>query len=467
MQAMTTTSHKTAALTAASALALWDAAESTADKVRAGAAMADVLRTSATKAPKKKATGPSDVLNAENLAASLKRLTVIVERRASIPILSTVLIKSKDGRLTLYATDRDMIYSEVLRAPGLPPFRMAVNAAALAGALRGASGDIAFRDDTVKPEPGSTYETYERGEKATKPRLPDYFLTVTADGLEVKLPGFAPADFPIMKAPQLPEGAVGLNGTSEAPPHASATLPAADLLDILGFVKPAISTEETRYYLNGAYMHATVEMGQTYLNCVATDGSRLLKASLEGGGGFQHTMPGVIIPRKAVDWLLRNLKDDEVQVDVWPEQIRFTSATGCFQTKLIDGSFPDYQRVIPGDQPRAALYIDDGKAAGAAIKRVTSQGAATRCKSVQLRWGKGAAEIMLNESSKATTAMPGVSFSGDASAIDLDFNGDYLREMIETGSPVEMVIYGANDPAKFTWPGRPGRLGVVMPLRRA
>ena len=459
---MTATSHKAAALTAASALALYDAATTTPDKLRAAAAMAEVLRASASKAPKKKASaGPTDILNAPNLIVALKRLTMIVERRSSIPILSTVLLKSKDGRLTLYATDLDMIYSEVLRAPGLPSFRMAINANALAGAIRGASGEITFRDDTIQPEPGATYETYERGEKVTKPRQPDYFLTVLADGLEVKLPGFA-----LMKVPQLPENVTNVDGNSDRPPAATTIMATADFLDILSFVQPAISKEETHYYLNGVYLHTTVEMGLTHLNCVATDGSRLLKASLEGAGGFPHAMPAVIIPRKSVEWLLRNLKDDELQIDVWEQQIRFTTATGCFQSKLIDGSFPDYQRVIPSDRGAAMLGIADGKATGAVLGRVLTQ-SAERIRSIRLHVGDGKVGVSLRnlEGVTVNTELPGVDVKAE-SGFELSFNGAYLREMIETDSPVDVEVYpGDHHPAKFTWPGKSGRLGVLMPLR--
>lgn len=440
-ETMTPTTHKAAALTAVSALALYDAAESTADKVRAAAAMAEVLRAKLPK-PKPPKAAP-DLLTVENLVVTMKRLSMIVERRSTIPILSHVLLEAKDGMLRLSATDLDMIYTETMRAPGCPDFVATASAHDLAGALRGAKGDVAFRAEVIP------------GEK------PEHYLHVSAGGLDVRLPGLAPKDFPVLRTPHHHDGTAYIPST--------ATLEIERLLEPLQFVRTAVSAEETRYYLNGTYMHVIYRDGTPRLTFAATDGSRLLVDMGEDGAGFDNLMPGVILPRKAIDWMLRNIRDDEAQVDVWAQQVRVTTVTGCFQFKVIDGNYPDYQRVIPADRGRTVLGLPNGKEAAETLDRVLSQ---TKEKSAAITidlLSPETAEVRLRsaEGGTATIRLADVHVIGPRH--DVDFNGRILREMIALAGVSEMSLsfYGDSaDPVRLDWPQWSGRLGVVMPLRR-
>ena len=149
---------------------------------------------------------------------------------------------------------------------------------------------------------------------------------------------FTLACLPIADYPQMAGGDLG---------H-SFSLSAADLKRLIDRTRFAISTEETRYYLNGIYLHAAKSDGVSMLRAVATDGHRLARMELplpDGASG----MPGVIVPRKAVSELRKLLEemDQEVSVSLSDTKIRFAFGATVLTSKLIDGTFPDYDRVIP------------------------------------------------------------------------------------------------------------------------
>lgn len=434
---------RTAALTGAAALAMYDAAQTNPDRLRAAAAMAEVLRFPP--APKiakaKAAAGPTDTLTAENLAATMKRMTAIVEKRSSIPICACVKLVSKDGRLTITGTDLDIIYVETLRAPDLSNFDVAVNAADLAKALGKAKGDVGL---TAVPFEGAS-------------------LTVVAGGLETQLPGLLVSDFPDMAMP-------------EGKPY-SRTLPSTALVNPLTFVLSSISTEETRYYLNGVYMHVTLEDGAPGLTFVATDGSRMMK-DRGHAHRFEAEMPSALIPRKTVDWIVKHLGGDDVQVDIWAapksdhsntgaSQMRFTTARGELRSKMIDGNFPDYARAIPSGPSAHVIGIPDPKAFAGTVRQL---GAATgeRSQSVRLALDpiKGVAGSSRTVDGKTmTAAMYGPTYVGDA--VEIAYNAAFLSDIVcaMPDDVVTMGFAGPNDPALFLWDAAPGRCAVLMPLR--
>jgi DNA polymerase-3 subunit beta len=134
------------------------------------------------------------------------------------------------------------------------------------------------------------------------------------------------------------------------PPASSATfeIGARDLKRLIDKTRFAISTEETRYYLNGIYLHTAQRGKEQTLRAVATDGHRLAQAELPAPKGAVG-MPGIILPRKTVHELQRLIEGSEgkVTVGVSPAKARFEIGTITLTSKLIDGTFPDYARVIP------------------------------------------------------------------------------------------------------------------------
>lgn len=435
MSEPTTTTHKAAALTAASALAMWDAAQSGPDQRRAGAAMADLLRRKGHLIDQKTAsvkTKPAKVddrtLSAETLGLTLRRMMGIVNDKAPMPPLRNVYLEASDGGLRIVGTDLDMIYEERLEAPNLEPFVATVPVKGLALALRGAKGEVKL--------------TVVYGGQNLK--------VEAADGTVTYLNALEGATFPFMILPETkPTGGV---------------MPVAELLGALEFVSPAISAEETRYYLNGVYMHD--EGGLTF---VATDGSRLLRdrlptSPLTFAPATENRKDGAIIPRAAITWMLKNLKGAEVKVDIWESKMRLTTQTGVFTTNLIDGSFPQYQRVIPrDDDSRSGLGVDDAKAFAAALRKA---GAMTGTKSacVVLESCDGAVSAAGRNLGGNRVDVP-LSCAAVGDKIDVAVNANLLAEMIDDRGPFTIGFAGPNDPGLILWPEHTGRCGVIMPMR--
>jgi len=126
------------------------------------------------------------------------------------------------------------------------------------------------------------------------------------------------------------------------------SIKAGVLRDLIDRTRFAISTEETRYYLNGIYIHATESEGQAVLRAVATDGHRLARVEEPLPEGAK-AMPGVIIPRKTVNEIRKLAEEtqDEIVVRLSDTKVQFALGTVTLTSKLIDGTFPEYERVIP------------------------------------------------------------------------------------------------------------------------
>ncbi|MBV9757178.1 MAG: DNA polymerase III subunit beta, partial [Alphaproteobacteria bacterium] len=251
------------------------------------------------------------------LLKALAHVQSVVEKRNTIPILANVLIAVRDGRLKLTATDMEIAIVE--------------DVPATASRDGGTTAPAATLYEIVRKLPDGAEVEFDHpgGETALKLRAGRFSTSLVVLPTE---------DFPSMTAGSLPHRFV----------VAAATLRA--LIDRTRF---AISTEETRYYLNGIYLHAAESEGTKVLRAVATDGHRLARVEepLPDGAG---AMPGVIVPRKTVAEL-RKLLDEEsggVEVGLSDTRIRFQLGPVELTSKLIDGTFPEYERVIPRDNDK-------------------------------------------------------------------------------------------------------------------
>ena len=241
------------------------------------------------------------------LLKSLGHVQSVVERRNTIPILSNVLIEaSEEGNLRLMATDLDLQINETVQANVTQPGATTVSAHTLFDIARklpeGSQVELSAADGKMQINAGRA-----RFNLATLPR----------------------DDFPVIAEGELPT---------------AFELPAATLRQIIDKTRFAISTEETRYYLNGIFLHVT----DGDLKAAATDGHRLARVTVPSPEGAQG-MPDVIIPRKCVAELRKLLDelDGSVQVSLSESKVRFGLGSAILTSKLIDGTFPDYNRVIP------------------------------------------------------------------------------------------------------------------------
>ncbi len=269
------------------------------------------------------------------LLKSLGHVHRVVERRNTIPILGNVLIRADSTQLSLKATDLDLEVTETLAAETATGGSTTVPA-------------HMFYDIVRKLPDGSQIILESDGDRAV--------MAIRAGRSRFTLQTLPESDFPDLAAGDLSH---------------SFTLPASDVKRLIDRTQFAISTEETRYYLNGIYLHSAGSAKAASLRGVATDGHRLAQVDLALPKGATG-MPGVIVPRKTVGEVQRLIEDNEAEVaiELSNGKIRFTIGNVVLTSKLIDGTFPDYGRVIPQNNDKE-LLVDKADFA-AAVDRVST-----------------------------------------------------------------------------------------------
>ncbi|MCF6221213.1 MAG: DNA polymerase III subunit beta [Robiginitomaculum sp.] len=357
------------------------------------------------------------------LLGALGHVQNVVERRNTIPILSNVLMTAENSTISFVATDLDIEISEQ------------------------AAADVSAPGDMTAP----AHTLYDIARK-----LPDgaeVSLAIGADGrLEVNA-GRSQFVLPLLPAGDFPKM------TADGFTHNFA-LGAAELIRLIDKTKFAISTEETRYYLNGIYMHDIDDK----LRCVATDGHRLAlceMAAPDGAGG----MPGIIIPRKTVAELRRLIDglSETIEISVSEAKIRFTVGSAVLTSKLIDGTFPDYDRVIPkgGDKQ---LVIDNGVFASA-VDRVSTI-SAEKSRSIKLSLEGDNLTLAVNNPEHGN-AVEDLMVDYGAEELEIGFNAKYLLDVTAQieARDVHFHLSDPASPALVKDPDDPGALFVLMPLR--
>ncbi|MER8478390.1 DNA polymerase III subunit beta [Mesorhizobium sp. M1163] len=365
----------------------------------------------------------------EALLPALGLVSKAVERRTTIPVLANVMlaVDAKAGTLTITGSDMDC----ELRA----------SLACQAGKDETFTLPASILHDAVRKMP----EGAEIALLAEKD-----FATLTAGRSRFKIQVLPSTDFPTM---------------SEGTFSHSFDLDAGLFERMLDTVSFAISSEETRYYLNGIYWHA----GENYLNAVATDGHRLAKftATLpEGAAG----MPGIIIPRRTVG-LIRQLLGDKgvVKVSLSDTKIRVETGKAALLSKLIDGSFPDYVRVIPtGNQNH---FTVEREALASAVDRVTTV-SSERGSAVKFAFEAGGNLVLTTNNPDAGSANDEVTIEhGEGSSVEIGFNGRYCLDLLNA-SESKRLVFSLGDPASPTLiqPETADETGlkplfVLMPMR--
>jgi DNA polymerase III subunit beta len=362
------------------------------------------------------------------LMKALGHVQSAVERRNTIPILSNVLLSAERDRLTFSATDLDMEIIDEALAQVDQPGQITAPAHTLYEIVRklpdGADVSLSFTGEDPR-------------------------LTVQAGRSRFNLPVLPAGDFPVMSSEGL-SAAVGVDVT--------------DLIRLIDKTRFAISTEETRYYLNGLYLHTVVDNGVQKLRAVATDGTRLALAEMlapEGSAGS----PGVIVPRKTVAEARRLLEDAGEQVDlqVSPQKVRFEFNGAALTSKVIDGNFPDYVRVIPKDNDRVMMV--DNKLFAKAVDRVATI-SAEKSRSVRMAIEPGRMTLTVRNM-EAGQAIEEIEVDYGGEPFELSFNARYLLDVTDqiTAEQAEFRFGGPNDPALVLDPADPDVRYVLMPLR--
>jgi DNA polymerase III subunit beta len=360
------------------------------------------------------------------LLKSLSHVQSVVERRNTIPILSNVLIEaSGEGSLKLMATDLDLQIVDSVEAQVETPGATTVPAHTLF--------------DIVRKLPEGSQVSLS----AT-----DGKMLVVAGRARFNLATLPRDDFPVIAEGELPT---------------RFELPAETLKQIIDKTRFAISTEETRYYLNGIFFHVSDE-ATPVLKAAATDGHRLARVTVARPDGAAG-MPDVIIPRKCVGELRKLLDeiDGTVGVSLSASKVRFDLGTAILTSKLIDGTFPDYSRVIPTGNDK--LLKLDPKSFMQGVDRVATI-ASEKTRAVKMSLEKDKITLSVTSPENGTAAEE---VSGDygADAFDIGFNARYLMDILGQieGDSVEVHLADAAAPTLIRENDKAPALYVLMPMR--
>jgi len=361
------------------------------------------------------------------LLKSLGHVQSVVERRNTIPILSNVKVEARDGRLNLNATDMDLDIAEAVDAEVAVPGEITAPAHTLY--------------DIIRKLPEGAQVELETDDEAQ--------LTLRSGRSRFSLACLPTEDFPVMAGGDLPQEFL---------------LPAGELRGLIDRTRFAISTEETRYYLNGIYVHAAQRDGVDVLRAVATDGHRLASVEMplpEGAAG----MPGVIVPRKTVAELRKLIDEtgEDIAVSLSETKIRFSFDDAILTSKLIDGTFPDYERVIPADNNKI-LEVDCRQFAEA-VDRVSAI-STEKSRAVKLALSSGNLVLSANSPDNAS-ASEELEVVYAADPVEIGFNSRYLLDITQQieGDTTQFVLSDSASPTIVREVGDTGALYVLMPMR--
>jgi DNA polymerase-3 subunit beta len=362
------------------------------------------------------------------LLKALSHMHRVVERRNTIPILANVLLRAEKSSLQLKATDLDLEVTETIAAEVSPGGATTVPA-------------HMFYEIVRKLPEGSQVALETADDRAT--------LSIRAGRSRFTLQTLPESDFPDFAAGDMTH---------------RFKLAAGDLKRLIDKTQFAISTEETRYYLNGIYLHAAGSGKAAMLRGVATDGHRLAQYELPLPAGAAG-MPGVIVPRKTVGEVQRLIEDSEaaVEIELSQAKIRFKIGDVGLISKLIDGTFPDYARVIPlGNDKELQVQKKEFEAAVDRVSTISSE----RGRAVKFSLSNGRLVLSVtNPDSGSATEELEVEYG--AAPLEIGFNARYLLD-------IAAQLDGEVAVLKFADPGSPtliqdkdskGALYVLMPMR--
>ncbi|TQS71486.1 DNA polymerase III subunit beta [Rhodobacteraceae bacterium] len=362
------------------------------------------------------------------LLKAVSQAQSVVERRNTIPILANVLIEAEGDSVSFRATDLDI--EVVDRAPAQVERAGASTVSAV------------MLHEIVRKLPDGALVTLTADADAGR-------MNVEAGRSSFHLATLPKEDFPVM-------------ATSDYAANFAAK--AGVLKRLFEKSRFAISTEETRYYLNGVYLHVTAGEDGQVLRAVATDGHRLARIDAPLPDGAEG-MPGVIVPRKTVGELRKLLDEDDVQINVSVSEtkVRFATPTITLTSKVIDGTFPDYTRVIPvGNTKR--LEVDASEFAKAVDRVATVSSERSRAVKLALEADKLVLSVNAPDAGAAEEELV-VAYSDER--LEIGFNAKYLLEIANQVDRENAVFLfnSSGDPTLMREGNDASAVYVVMPMR--
>lgn len=368
------------------------------------------------------------VIEADILQKALSHVQNVVEKRNTIPILAHVKLEAEEDKLRLTATDMDIAIVEEVSATVEEKGALTVPAHMLF--------------DIVRKLPSGAQLSIE-GETAIGK------VFIKSGPSNFTLGCLNAADFPAMEKGEFTHHFI---------------VPAKDCMSLIDKPKFAVSTEETRYYLNGIYFHSVEGVEGKKLRSVATDGHRLARIEVDQPEGAAD-IPGVIIPRKTILELKKLLEQniENVNVSMSATKIRFVCGEATLLSKLIDGTYPDYEKVIPSANNK--LMEIELETLKEAVDRVSIV-ASDKLRAVKFNLEKGKLTLSA-DSQESGTAKEEVEVQYEEDLIETGFNSRYLLEMLNQieGAVVQIYFANSTSPALVRDTGDASALYVVMPMR--
>jgi DNA polymerase-3 subunit beta len=360
------------------------------------------------------------------LLKAASRAIGVVERRATIPILQHLLLEASGASLSIRATDLDIEIVEAL------PARVLRDGTATLPAHT-------FHEIIRKLPDGSEINLTAEEDK----------MAVAAGRSKFTLSTLPREDFPMMASAEF--GRVF-------------QIQSSTLRRLFDKTKFAISTEETRYYLNGVYFHIADDDGQSKLRAVATDGHRLARVDTDIPINAEG-MAGVIVPRKTVSELRKLLENDDdlLNVAVSETKIRFSNGPMNLTSKVIDGTFPDYMRVIPSNN-QLKMEVSPDRFSAAVDRVATVASERTRAVKMSLSHNRIVLSVDSQETGSATEELEA---SYTDPPLEIGFNSRFLMDIasqIDSETAVFMLS-DPNTPILVREGDDTSVIFVVMPLR--
>jgi DNA polymerase-3 subunit beta len=362
------------------------------------------------------------------LLKTLNHVQSIVEKRNTIPVLSNVRIEAMGDGISFKATDMDTEITEIADAKILETGATTAPAHMLYDIVRklsdGSEVEITFPDD--------------KGQ-----------LTIASGRSKFALSTIGVEDFPVISGDKLP---------------INFSIGREELKDVIDRTQFAVSTEETRYYLNGLYIHAKNEGSTKLLRIVATDGHRLacVESPLPQGA---EKIAGVIVPRKTIGEirkLLDDTKAEYVDISLSENKVRFALEYIVLTSKLIDGTYPDYERVIPTDNDK--LLELKVKELANAVDRVSVVAERTRAIKMHTSSNK---VIITTSSPDLGSAMEELEAKYDNDSLEIGYNFRYLLDILAEvkGENVQISFSDASSPSVIHDTSDASAIYVLMPMR--
>ena len=370
-------------------------------------------------------------INSTDLLKALSHIHGIVEVRHPLPILSNIILEAKDDKLILSSTNLDIYCSDKIKAEVLKSGEVSVPAVTF------------FEIIKRLPSGSEVLMIMEEGENEIK---------LTCGRSKFNLSTLKTDDFPIISDSDLSTNFV---------------LSADELIRIIDKTKFAVSNEETRYYLNGIFLHKAERDSIQFLRAVATDGHRLAQYDIPLPQGAED-ITGIIIPKKTI-YELRKVLDDangDVSVSLNENKIKFSFNDLKVVSKVIDGTFPDYTKVIP--QKNDKNFKTNNSDLKNAIDRVSAVAANEESKSKAIKFciENNSLSLSVESQSKGSAnEMIDVNYSGDK--VDIGFNSKYIIDICNEvdGDEISISLSDSISPAIILDKTDENLFFVLMPMR--